>query len=97
MASSMTYHAQVRCGPRSIREQDRDLVVKHGTQRNCYVDVTEYNFTSKDFNDRVAEIKREIDKLHKLQGTVIRVSDDGDIVTVFRQPAKKPSKKNRRR
>lgn len=76
---TLTAHAQLRCAQRNISRRSIEYIVEHGT-RIHRTGVTFYILRGRD----IPSADRRMDTYAKLEGTVLLVSDDGCVLTVYR-------------
>ena len=75
----LTSHAKPRMQPRSVKDEDMELLLETASQ----VSPDEYLLTKRDVAREIAERKREIQRLERLRGFKVVVTN-GAIVTCYR-------------
>lgn len=79
---SISKHAKIRCQQRGIPNDEIDLIIQYGTQKNKVGGAIEYGVKKKDKNKIIQKLKRLINKLDKIQNKRVLVVDNS-IITVY--------------
>lgn len=75
----MTEHARVRCAQRSIDAESFEFIKKHG-RKIRRTGVTFFFLGKRDIPEKI----RHQDRFSKLEGSVLLVSPDGELITAYR-------------
>lgn len=85
MMAKITNHAQIRFKQRGIPMQVVTVLMDYGICRRVPGDATQYYLDKRAIDQRIHELKREIERVERLKKvSLIVADDDGSIITVQR-------------
>lgn len=85
MSIRMTSHAQIRIKQRCIPEEALSVIIEYGICKRAAGDATQYYLDKRAIDQKIHELKREIERVEKLKSVkLIVANDDGSIITVRR-------------
>lgn len=81
----MTNHAQIRSRQRGIPKEAFSIIMEYGICEKVLGDATRYYLDKRGIDQKIHELKHEIQKVEKLKKVrLIVANDDGSIITVCR-------------
>ena len=80
---NLSKHAQKRCQQRGIPEKNLELILKYGTPSPRRDGALKVMITKSDKQNMIADLKKRIQKLDKLEGRAVILSTDGKIITTY--------------
>ena len=84
MNTKMTSHAQIRSRQRGIPRDAVPMVLVYGTEERAPGQATKYRLDKRAMDQRIHELKREVEMIEKLKGVnLIIANDDGSLITVY--------------
>lgn len=85
MSIRMTGHVQMRIKQRCIPEEALSVIMEYGIFKRAPGDATQYYLDKRAIDQRIHELKHEIQRVERLKGVkLIVANDDGSIITVRR-------------
>jgi len=85
MSIRMTCHAQMRIKQRCIPEEALSIILEYGIFKRAPGDATQYYLDKRAIDQRIHELKHEIQRVERLKSVkLIVANDDASIITVRR-------------
>lgn len=82
----MTSHAQIRTKQRCIQEEALSFIMEYGICKKAPGDATRYYLDKRAIDQRIHELKHEIQRVERLKNVrLIVANDDGGIITAYRE------------
>jgi len=81
-----TRHAEIRSKQRGIPAALVETILEHGQPVRKPGGAWEYRLTKRDIEQRIAELKKEIQLIEKSADKGVLLSEDGAVVTVYHLP-----------
>jgi len=81
-----TNHAQARSRQRGIPEEAVPFIMVYGSEEKAPGRATKYRLDKRAMDQRIHELKREMQMIEKLKNvTLIVGNDDGSVITVYHE------------
>ena len=81
----MTNHAESRSKQRGIPKKVLTLIMAYGIGRKARGDATKCYLNKRAIDERIHELKQEIQLIEKLKSVRYIVSNDGQVITAYRE------------